>query len=156
MKAKERRKLNSEVRIYNMYDTIIDKSEFNEKDYDTRRAMLTYWRDKYTNIDIMKGMGITGNVAFSKLLKELNIKTKSRNKRTKNIASGQASVPETQMFAIPDNVSAPIKLLNSGLHLEYNGDYEAEEISKILTKLQLLVEGETSKYTVHFSIDERK
>jgi hypothetical protein len=41
-----------------------------------------------------------------------------------------------------------------GLHLNYNGIYDAEQLSKIFTKLQLLTDEENCKFKLHISLTE--
>ena len=45
-------------------------------------------------------------------------------------------------------------LLTKGLHLEYNGTYDVEALSKIFTKLQLIIDGDTNKYNISLSLSE--
>ena len=47
MSTKERKKLNSEVREFNMYENILTREEFETKDRETQRAMLIKWRELY-------------------------------------------------------------------------------------------------------------
>jgi hypothetical protein len=46
-------------------------------------------------------------------------------------------------------------LISRGMHFEYNGEYNAESIIKIMTKLQLLVEGEENQFNLAISLTER-
>ena len=78
MSTKEKKKLNSEVRSFNMYETILTKEEFDTKDQETQKALLTKWRELYDNMEIMMGMGIRGNNAYHRLIKELEIPPKKR------------------------------------------------------------------------------
>lgn len=73
MSTREKKKLNSEVRKFNMYETIINKEDFFEKDKDTQRALMIKWRELYENGEIMAEMGIRGNNTFHKLMKELDV-----------------------------------------------------------------------------------
>ncbi len=52
----------------------------------------------------------------------------------------------------PEKVT-PI-LITNGLHLEYHGEYDAEQLSKIFTKLQLLTDGEPHKFKISLSLSE--
>jgi hypothetical protein len=46
-------------------------------------------------------------------------------------------------------------LITKGLHLEYNGDYTADQLTKIFTKLQVLTDGEENKFSLSISLSER-
>jgi hypothetical protein len=67
-----------------------------------------------------------------------------------------AIMPANEPQAQPQEIEKPIqKLITKGLHLEYNDDYTAEQLNKIFTKLQLLVDGEESKFSLSISLTER-
>jgi hypothetical protein len=40
--------------------------------------------------------------------------------------------------------------------VEYNGKYDVETLTKLFTKLQLLIDGDTSKYNISLSLTEVK
>src|SRR6476620_12772221 len=44
MKNKEKKKLDGEVRIHNMYTTILNWDEWQTKDQETQKNLLTKWR----------------------------------------------------------------------------------------------------------------
>lgn len=143
MKTKERKKLNGECVISNMYDEIITRSEFDTKDTETQKRLLIRWRELYSNKEIMLKMGITASGTFSKYINELKIPKKSSKKAKANYLA-----PSKQVEAVT-------QLLNTGLRLEYNGTYNSEQLGKILTKLQLLIENEENDFVVNISLIER-
>lgn len=145
MKPKERRLLNGECVISNMYTNIISKAEFDQKDKDIQKAMLTKWRTLYSNSKIMKGMGITGQATLAKYISDLDIPKKYRGGKKPKRVMSELSIEETR----------EIKLLTGGLNLEYRGEYSAEELAKIFTKLQLLIDGEENKFVLNVSLMER-
>src|SRR4051794_2157320 len=49
MSNKEKKKLNGEVTVTYMYETLIPFNEFDLKDTETQKAMLTRWREIYDN-----------------------------------------------------------------------------------------------------------
>lgn len=159
MKPKEKKKLNGEVRCYNMYETIIPVEEFKLKDEATQKAMLTRWRELYSNAKIMTEMGVRGNAAFSKLIHGLGIEKKQRggtvraSRKPKEQTQTQLSLPMVQ--EAPIQPAQPVRLIVNGLHLEYSGVYDANQLNKIFTKLQLLTDGEENKFTVNISISEQ-
>jgi hypothetical protein len=48
-----------------------------------------------------------------------------------------------------------MRILTQGLHLEYNGEFDAEQLSKIFTKLQLVTDGEENKFYLSISLTEK-
>ena len=165
MSNKEKKKLNGEVKVTYMYETIIPLEEFKAQDEETQRNMLTVWRDKYTNEEIKKGLG-TSNNPFYKLVEDLGLPkkprggTRSRGPRKSKaiIISPQMSFPEVESEpeAKKEIETEVVKamLVSKGLHLEYNGDYDVEALSKIFTKLQLIIDGDTNKYKISLSLSE--
>ena len=60
MSSKEKKKLNSEIEVFNMYETIIPFKEFKLKDRETQRTLLTRWRELYPNKKITEEMDLPG------------------------------------------------------------------------------------------------
>ena len=177
MTTRERKKLNGEVRKFNMYETIIRKEEFFLKDVETQKAMLTRWREIYSNKKIMEEMGVKGNAGFHNIIKELGVPMKQNridkkgNRKAsikpslleqieatqKELATvGQAPQPSNTTTPIVNNFvqQTPVKIITNGLHLEYNGKFSSEQINKIFTKLQLLVDGEENEFNIELRITE--
>jgi len=158
------------VERYNMYDTIINKDEFLLKDKELQKNLLTHWREIYENEKIMEGMEIHSNNTYHRLIKDLEIPKKkrggARNFSGRPRASKKIVATESQpqllktedtinTLPIVEDKEQPIKLLQTGLHLEYNGSYTAEQLSKIFTKLQLITDGEECKFVINISLTER-
>jgi hypothetical protein len=166
MKTKEKNKLSGEVQVSNMYETILPKKEFDLKDYDTKKTLLTRWRELYPNSKIMKEMGISGNNTLKRLIDDLDIPKKRntgpKGPRRKAVAMAtveeKPTLLELALEPTPElemEVEQPkAVLVTSGLHLEYNGEYNAEDLAKIFTKLQLIVDGEKNKFKISLSISE--
>lgn len=165
MSNKEKKKLNGEVKVTYMYETIIPLEEFKAQDVETQRNMLTSWRDHYTNEEIKRGLG-TSNNPFYKLVEDLGLPKKPRGgSRTRGPRKSKAIIISPQM-SFPEVESEPetkkeieteivkAMLVSKGLHLEYNGDYDVEALSKIFTKLQLIIDGDTNKYKISLSLSE--
>ena len=166
MTNKEKKKLNGEVKVTHMYETILTIEEFRLKDEETQKLMLTRWRDIYDNGQIKKGLGI-GNSPYYKMVEELGIPKKPRGgannvgPKTRK-ARVKIDSPEKTLldFETPEIDSKPeiekeiIKLITRGLHLEYNGQYDVDALSKLFTKLQLLIDGDTNKYNISLSLSE--
>lgn len=161
--AKQKRELNSEVRSFNMYEKIISQEEFFEKDRETQRVLLTKWRDLYDNKTIISEMGIRGNVRFYDLVKTLEIPPKQRRESSTNKRKTKTTVEKIQQpqkeeilkTEITQMQKAPIELIIDGLHLEYNGIFDASQLIKIFTKLQLLVDDELSNYYLGLTLTEK-
>ena len=169
MKTKEKKKLDGEVRTFNMYTTILNWTEFELKDKETQKTLLTKWREIYPNQKIMDELAIGkskhfNTQSFADLVNELGCPPKIRggSKPRKERQPRQAMtaiMPTTQEQKPQEErekeIQQPIKLITNGLHLEYNGDYDAEQLSKIFTRLQLITDGEENKYTLSISLTER-
>ena len=167
MTTRERKKLNGEVRITQMYETILSRDEFFLKDKETQKAMLTRWREIYPNSKIMEDMGIGGSGSFHNIIKELDIPRKSRHGAGRpKTATGTSPKPKIKkelatVEQAPETTpivnfvqQTPVKLITNGLHLEYNGIFSSEQINKIFTKLQLLVDGEENNFNIELRITE--
>lgn len=160
MSAIEKKKLNGKVKTI-MYETIIPIQEFKLKDTEMQKLMLTRWRELYPNSMIKEQMKLH-NKAYYDLVDGLNLPPKQkapyskRQGKPKTIAVVEDNTTkEIQTLTKP--TQEPIqKLLLNGLHLEYNGEYTAEQLSKIFTKLQLLVDSEENKFSLSISLSERE
>lgn len=180
LSRKERKKLNGEVMVSNLNDIVLSKEEFDSLNYDRQKDLLTHWRALYENKYIMDQMGVKGSNTYHRYIKDLDIPKKARggNRYTGRKAAAtvkQEKTPqislqfeEPQKHSITDtiqnalskmeSVQQPIKSILQtvdGLHLEYNGLYDAEQLSKIFTKLQLITDGEECKFQLNISLTER-
>jgi hypothetical protein len=166
MTTRERKKLNGEVRITQMYETIISREEFELKDKETQKAMLTRWREIYPNGKIMDDMGVRSSGAFHNIIQSLEIPRKTRHGAGRPRGEGTSPKPKIKkelatVEQAPETTpivnfvqQAPVKLITNGLHLEYNGIFSSEQINKIFTKLQLLVDGEENDFNIELRITE--
>jgi hypothetical protein len=128
--------------------------------------MLTRWREIYDNKQIQKGLGVA-NSPYYKMVEELEIPKKPRGgannvgpKTRKSRAKVISPEPTLLDFETPEIDSKPqiekevVKLITRGLHLEYNGQYDVDALSKLFTKLQLLIDGDSNKYNISLSLSE--
>lgn len=160
MSNKEKKKLNGEVEVFNLYETIIPFNEFDLKDQETKKAMLVRWREIYSNVKIMAEMGLN-NTDYYKLIGELEIPKKPRGgarttkKRTSaaktEIVAISAEIPKKEAAQIQHQLQ---QIITNGLHVEYNGTYDHETLNKLFTKLQLLIDGEPNKFRISLSMSE--
>lgn len=181
MSAKEKKKLNGEVEVTNMYTTLIPFNEFNLKDMETQKALLTKWREIYDNATIRLELGIS-NKAFYDLVSDLEIPKKrrveDRNQRSKPKQAKVSVTPkpkkslmETMQFLGEEREVLEVKkevikevekvekenapvLITTGMQLTYNKIYGEEELNTIFTKCQIMVEGENKKFQLTLSLTE--
>lgn len=149
LSRKERKKLNGEVESYNM-NTIMNIQEFVEKDAETQKMLLIHWREKFSNSDIRKGMGIP-NQKYYDLVSELNLPKKARGGTVK--AKPRA---KKETAAVPKKMEVIEPIKKTIMSLEFNGEYEGPELINIFTKLQFLAEGENSLFDVEIRFTEKK
>ena len=162
--TKEKNKLNSEVRKSNMYEEIIKLEDFVKYDERIQRNMFIKWRELYSNQEIMTQMEVRGNNAFQKIIKQLDIplkqtripkQAKTTVKKNQQSSKGETSIKEvTQQPQPVQQVQQLVKIIINGLHLEYNGIFDPNQLSKIFTKLQLLTDGEESDYYLTLTLTE--
>jgi len=92
-----------EVKVTNMYEAILHKDEFDTKPQELQKTMMTLWREKYPNTQIMKEMGLTNTNQLSRILKGLDIPLKRRGGykgRTSN-AVAKSVAPVTLPVEVP-------------------------------------------------------
>jgi hypothetical protein len=153
--------------------------KFNEKTTEDKKTLLTHWRNIYKNTEIMtalsEGRGSKLNSqSFADLVNGLGIPKKARintgdrkprQAKTKAVAVvaeplgervSLLELTERMTQTQPETQPEPVQqIILKGMHFEYNGLYETDQINKILTKLQLLLEDEPNKYNVSISISEK-
>ena len=173
---------NGKVKTYKMNELILTKDQFEQKDEETQRLLMTRWRELYSNKEIMESMGVRGNAAFHNLITSLGVPRKTRigagrppmNKnKTKAAAAAkkekavaaQRNALEVQPQQQPQQQAQQVlvmdepqqvELIKTGLNLEYIGEYNAEQLSKIFTKLQLIIDGEENKFSIKISLRENE
>jgi hypothetical protein len=177
LSRKEKRELNGEVESFNM-KSLMSWIDFDQKDKDTQKLLLTQWREIYPNNDIMDAFFDNGNgkkfntQSFSDLVNGLgcppkrrggSVPRKKREAKANTVAVIQEPLGErmsllelTEKMTKPEAQPEPVQqIILKGMHFEYNGLYETDQINKILTKLQLLLEDEPNKFNISISISEK-
>jgi hypothetical protein len=154
-KAKRDYQGTGKVVKWNMYDQIIDRDEFYSKPEEEQKAIMTHWRSNYTNIEIMKGMGISSNT-LTKIIDDLGVPRKPRGGNTRRKGKGQNKKKEVkqapaQVPTTPAPIPAPKP---EGMTFSFNGKYSPEEIISKLERVGLLLDGDNSKFEVNLSIKE--
>jgi len=157
--TKEKRKLNGEVSGFNMYETILEHQEFELKEIEMQKILLTRWRELYDNKKIMAEMGLP-NAQYYKLVNSLGLVTTRGGARTRTSKPRKVKESKTLLesaLELAPESTPEIKpvLISRGMCFEYYGEYNAEAIIKIMTKLQLLVEGEENDFNLAISLTER-
>jgi hypothetical protein len=179
MSNKEKKKLNGEVKVSYMYETIISINEFQLKDKETQKAMLTKWREAHDNLTIRNLMGVS-NKTFYDLVAELKIPKKTRvdsedskrkPKQARVSVTPKKSLMDTMQFLGEEREVLEVKkevakeiekveeknmpvLVTTGMQLTYNKIYGEEELNNIFTKCQIMVEGENKKFKLTLSLTE--
>jgi hypothetical protein len=176
MTNKEKKKLSGEVTVSNMYETILTRTEFELKDRDTQKAMLTRWRELFPNQKIMDEMAKDGSRSFntqsfadlvnglgcppkirggSQPRKERQAKVKAKSKAVAIQPSWNGTQTNMLEFVEPEvKFVQAIPEPTNGLNLTYNGEYTAEQLVKLFTKLQLITEGEENKFKLAINLIE--
>lgn len=166
-KEKYNYRKSGKVVLSNLYEKIIPFDEFVNLNETDQRNMLIHWRNEY-NTDVIKGSMGLSNSKYFKLVKDLDLPSVrgTSTNRNKRIAKVKAKpiVKVTEPWQAPLNVEntlqIPIPLEPSetslhGLSVSFNGTYDAEWISKQLTKFQLLLDGETDDYYIELKIVQK-
>lgn len=182
MKTKEKNKLSGEVTVHNMFTTILNWNEWEMKDKESQKLLMTKWREIYKNTEIMEKLSEGRNTmlnsqSFADIVNGLGCppkqkggsqpksdsqpKRKYKQRVAKAVAAIQpeeqtdfdfdSALPPSQLVFAPEQ---PKAIIMNGLNLEYNGEYTSEEVTKIFTKLQLLVDGEPNKYKICLALVE--
>jgi hypothetical protein len=178
MSTSEKKKLNGEVEVFNMNTTILPIEEFRLKDEQMQRTMLTAWREIYDNLKIRKELGVS-NKAFYDLVAELNIPKKTRIETKKRVAKPRTAKPESEVVQakeikmpkgpISDFVESQnrttlelpkekdtgqTELITQGITFNYDQISDIDTLNRILTKCQLLMDGEPHKFRLQISMSE--
>ena len=157
MSASEKRKLNGKVEVKNMFDLLLSKEEFTTYPEEKQTEIMTHWRTKYSNAQIMDSLEIHSPGQFNTLIEKLKVPKKNTWKRTPRTGTKKEAAAQKHSSALPlpvrEKMDTPII---DGLSLNYHGSYTADQLSKIWTKLQLLTEGEENSYSVSITVQEKK
>lgn len=164
----------SKVMTSNLYDTIVALDEFNELEKEEQRVRMLYWRNKYSNKEIQKAMGI-GNSPYYKIVDELELpKARRINGTTKPKRQAIATTAKKNLLAFAEKPApiepasiepappAPIpeappvqELIVDGLHIVFNGTYSAEHIIKQLSKFELILDGEPDDFYIEIKLTQK-
>jgi uncharacterized protein YneR len=159
LSPKERKKLNGTVEVSSLYDVLQDKEWFEGFPLDKQKEILIHWREIYPNSKIMEALQIKSQGAFNTLIKRLGVPKKRpyMKKQIKAQPKEESSKGSEVVAAVP--VSEKGKdmdiVIFDGLSLNYNGFYSADQLERIFTKLQLIIQDEEQiKYKVSITLQE--
>jgi hypothetical protein len=147
-KEKYNHRKGGKVLTSNMYDTILSVDEFKDLETYEQKNRMQYWRSNNKVKTIQQEMGVSP-AKFYVILNELGLPTDDKRKAKK---TRSAKISDIQTV---ESVSPPIELLLSGLHLSFDGTFDAETIYKQITKYVSLLEGETDHYYVEFKLMQK-
>lgn len=163
------------VMTSNLYEDILPIKEFEQLEIHEQKNRLQYWRNTYSNKEILAKMKI-GNAYFYKLISKLDLPKASRVERTKPNKSKRTATAtaitapkktlleyaaiepqEKEIKALPEiTPPKPIQeIMINGLHLIFNGTYSAEEIIRRLTKFELMLDGETDPFYIELKLVQK-
>lgn len=132
-------------------NNMIDYNEFSLLDDSRQKEIILEYRKRYTNSEIMKTWGINEYEYYSKLLKNLGIRTNTyRKKQTKKAKDAVKSVTTEQK---KETVPQPEPELE-GMAIKVNGTFKADKVQNKLEKLALMLEEET-EYQVEIKLIEK-
>jgi hypothetical protein len=155
---KERKKLSSDVSVRNLFDLLLTKAEFEGYPKEKQKEILLHWREIYPNSKIMEALEIKSQGTFNKFMDQLQIPKKRVYKKREKPQPKKEDHQDVEVFAAvaPSKKETSISILD-GLQLKYNGVYDSDQLERIFTKLQLIIQGEQEiKYQVSITLQEVK
>lgn len=147
----------------NLYDNILTFDEFADLENHEKRNMMAYWRNTYSNKEIMKAMQL-GNAAYYKIVSDLGLpkaqRTNSGNTgKPRKATAIKVMQNQTEQLALPETVvqkqPAAQEIIVNGMHLVFNGTYKPEMIVKQLLKFGALLEDETDEYYIELKLVQK-
>lgn len=146
----------------NYFQEILYIDDFLNLDKTDQKNRLTYWRENFSNKEIIQAMG-TYNKQFYDLIEELKVPAKRRIYGTRKTETGtkkvliEAPAIKEEKEAAPEPQEEPKKeepqeILINGLSLQYTGTFSAETIQKQINKFDVLLDGETDDFYVEIKI----
>lgn len=148
----------------NIFDQILTVNEFENLETYEKKNRLAYWRNKFSNKEIMGAMGIS-NKRYYDIVGELELPKAPRseaqirkpNRKAKAVAA--IGAPQQPNFGLQSELelepSQVQEIMVNGLHLVYNGTYGSEQILKQLLKFGALLEGEENQFYVEIKMVEK-
>ena len=145
------------VFIYNMYENIMPLKEFKALPLEERKKAMVEYQRRHTNASIMKTWGMDTYQFYTKLLiKELGLredasKKKKRPKDNKKETPVEAYLVQEEVKPAPAVPEEP----EDGFAFRFRGTFNAEQITKKLDKVSLILDGEESDFELVLTIKEK-
>jgi hypothetical protein len=151
--------------VSNLYDEILTVEEFETLSTEDQRNRLLYWRTKYSNLDIMKKMGVP-NAKYYSIVTLLDLPKANRTKQaprkatTKIAAIQPAAEPQKGLVMVqtPEPVQTPTEvqeIIVNGIHFVFSGTYTPERIQNQLLKFAGLLDGESDEFYVELKLMQK-
>lgn len=164
-KEKMRYRRSSKVTITNMYDEILTIADFETLETYEQKNRLQYWRNTYTNKEILEQMGIS-NKKFYDLVKELDLPKAPRihKEKAKRTAAAKPIKKESESITMPEVIAPPApkeekpmvqEIIVDGLHLVFNGTYKPEQIQLKLNKFYALLDDEEDDFYIEMKLVQK-
>jgi replicative superfamily II helicase len=164
-KDKMKYRRNGKVMTTNMYDEIITLEEFEKLEIFEKKNRLQYWRNTYTNKEIMAAMGVY-SAQFYRLVADLDLPKAARvhdkTKRTATVKKNESAAIESAPPAPPaPEASAPNEkpvvqeIITYGLNLSYNGTFKAEKIMNEVFKILTLLEDRDDDFYIEMKLMQK-
>lgn len=135
MSPSEKKKLlESEVKVYSMFDNIIPFEEFQKLPKEKQREVLQNWREKYNNTKIIEAWNIP-KTKYYKIVKELDLPLNRGSQLEQT-----SSIPELK------------ETLNK-FHIMLEGEYQGSYLADKILKLTEIMEAD-KLYNIKLQIQE--
>ena len=152
MSKKEKNKLNSEVRVYNMYEKYNEISnckadEIFSKSKEEVKAILTLMKSKHRCREICQAFGVSNGKLYS-LYDDYGVEYTKRPMVKETIKTNKITNEATNICVKEEEIKQ-----SNGFKLEYNGVYTKEELSvRLLSLDSVTIDG--YKYKVNITLEE--
>lgn len=144
-KAKKEYMQNSEVRVYNMYESkVIPYDEFKELPVEKQVVLMTKWREEIGTNNIIKDLKISRKKFYSDVLTSLGIETKPRGNSRRLREAKQNSESESSNQQIIDVYSIDQDEVDTGSNesfsLTLNGSYNGQTLANKISRLAKVID----------------
>lgn len=144
-KARKEYMQNSEVRVYNMYESkVIPYEEFKELPIEKQVVLMTKWREDIGTNNIIKDLKISRKKFYSDVLTSLGIETKPRGnskrlRETKQDLEHVSSISQT-IDVYSTNQDEVDTNFNESFWLALTGSYDGQTLASKISRLAKVVD----------------
>ncbi|MBS4030588.1 MAG: hypothetical protein KGZ63_04075 [Clostridiales bacterium] len=144
-KAKKEYMQNSEVKVYNMYESkVIPYDEFKELPIEKQVVLMTKWREEIGTNNIIKDLKISRKKFYSDVLTSLGIETKPRGNSKRLRESKQSFESESSDQRIIDvyrtNQDEVNTSSNESFSLALNGFYNGQTLANKISRVAKVID----------------